>query len=70
MRRKSNAAMGVLGAGEGGRRQGGVLLPLQRGDAPCGQEGTLRRAGIGYHEVIAGVMTRAELKRLVEKGGG
>ena len=27
----------------------------------------LRRAGIGYHEVIAGVTTRAELKRLVEK---
>jgi hypothetical protein len=27
----------------------------------------LRRAGIGYHEVVAGVTTRAELKRLVEK---
>jgi hypothetical protein len=27
----------------------------------------LRRARIGYHEVIAGVTTRAELKRLVEK---
>ena len=27
----------------------------------------LRRAGIGYHEVIAGVTTRAELKRLVER---
>ena len=27
----------------------------------------LRRAGIGYPEVIAGVTTRAELKRLVEK---
>ncbi|MES2903370.1 MAG: hypothetical protein V4696_04215 [Pseudomonadota bacterium] len=34
----------------------------------------LRRAGIGYHEVVAGVTTRAELKRLVERlvveGGG
>jgi len=27
----------------------------------------LRRAGIGYHEVVAGVTTPAELKRLVEK---
>lgn len=27
----------------------------------------LRRARIGYHEVIAGVTTRAELKRMVEK---
>ena len=27
----------------------------------------LRRAGIGYHEVVAGMTTRAELKRLVEK---
>ncbi len=27
----------------------------------------LRRAGISYHEVVAGVTTRAELKRLVEK---
>lgn len=27
----------------------------------------LRKAGIGYHEVIAGVTTRAELQRLVEK---
>ena len=27
----------------------------------------LRRAGIGYHEVTAGVTTRAELKRLVER---
>jgi Protein of unknown function (DUF2726) len=27
----------------------------------------LRRAGIGYHEVVAGLTTPAELKRLVEK---
>jgi hypothetical protein len=27
----------------------------------------LRRAGIGYHEVVAGVTTPAELKRLVER---
>lgn len=27
----------------------------------------LRRAGINYHEVVAGVTTRAELKRLVER---
>lgn len=27
----------------------------------------LRKAGIGYHEVVAGVTTPAELKRLVEK---
>lgn len=27
----------------------------------------LRRAGIGYHEIVAGVTTRAELKRLVER---
>ena len=27
----------------------------------------LRRAGIGYHEVVAGSTTPAELRRLVEK---
>ena len=27
----------------------------------------LRKAGIGYHEVVAGHTTPAELKRLVEK---
>jgi hypothetical protein len=27
----------------------------------------LRRAGIGYHEVVAGHTTPAELRRLVEK---
>ena len=27
----------------------------------------LRRAGIGYHEVVVGVTTPAELKRLVER---
>jgi hypothetical protein len=47
--------------------QGGAHYQRDAAARDAVKKEALRRAGIGYHEVVAGQMTPTELKRLVEK---